>query len=125
MNVSWPEDFDQVLAWINWIKGDIVSYLNIKCAVAMDLYVEFTVAMLILPVATVLGLASYRLQSWWQQRPQGASQAPTEAETDLSQRLGGGVTEPEVQHDPNKPHLSATSGVPLASRWPLLPTSSN
>ena len=89
MNVSWPEDFDQVLAWINWIKGDLVSYLNIKCAVAMDLYFEFTVAMLILPVATVLGLASYRLQSWWQQRPQ--STVPKDAETDLSQRLGGAI----------------------------------
>lgn len=38
------------------LKGDILNYLNIKCAVKLDLYWDFALAMLVVPFAFVVGL---------------------------------------------------------------------
>jgi serine/threonine protein kinase len=58
MDIDWPGSFQQLLDYLAIMKGDIMSYLNIKCALALDLYIEFTVAMLIIPAAILVGVVT-------------------------------------------------------------------
>jgi hypothetical protein len=50
MDIEWPEMFQALLDWVNIFKGDILNYFNLKCAVKLDLYREFTLAMLFAPI---------------------------------------------------------------------------
>ena len=41
MSVKFPAAFDEVLQLLRILKGDILSYLDIKCAVTLNMYAAF------------------------------------------------------------------------------------
>jgi hypothetical protein len=49
MDIEWPDEFQYLLDQMNLLKGDILNYFNLKCAVKLDLYREFALAMLFAP----------------------------------------------------------------------------
>ena len=55
MDVPFPPNFQRLLDFVRILKGELIEYLNIKCAIHMNMYSEFTVAMLVLPVALTVG----------------------------------------------------------------------
>ena len=56
MDIDWPVEFQQILDYISLLKGDLLNYLNIKCAVRLNLYGDFAVAMLFVPFTYVCAL---------------------------------------------------------------------
>ncbi len=56
MSIEFPDNFQHFLDYVRMLKGDILGYLNIKCAVPLNLYSEFVLAMLIIPSAVALTL---------------------------------------------------------------------
>ena len=45
IDVDFPELFEEFLQMMTFLKGNIIQFLNIKCAVHLDLYSEFVFAM--------------------------------------------------------------------------------
>ena len=47
MDIDYPPQFDLLLSYLAFIKGDILKYLNVKCmVVSLNIYSEFVLAML-------------------------------------------------------------------------------
>jgi serine/threonine protein kinase len=53
MDMDFPETFQRMLDWVGILKGDLLNYLSIKCAVKLNLYSAFGLSMLIAPCAFV------------------------------------------------------------------------
>ena len=86
MDINYPPQFDDMLSYLKFIKGDILSYLNVKClASSLDIYSEFVLAMLMTPLVWVTLFAFYSVQSWRAQRSDGTGDKPSQG---LSERLG-------------------------------------
>jgi serine/threonine protein kinase len=49
LDMTFPDGFQQMLNMLALLKGELLSYLNIKCAVDLDLYGEFSISMLFVP----------------------------------------------------------------------------
>ena len=98
MEIEFPARFEQMLAYLQWLKGDFVTYFNVKCALKLNLYTEFYIVIAILPVAFMIGLAVNALNAW--RRQHQATQRPSAddkvSESELSERLGGDPFETEV-----------------------------
>ena len=64
MDIDWPKGFQNILDYLSVFKGDLLNYLNVRCAVRLDLYSSFALAMLIAPCAFTLGLLSNAVQDY-------------------------------------------------------------
>ena len=54
MRVTFPPAFQNILDYLSVFKGDLLNYLNLKCAVQLNLYSGFAVTMGIPPFALVV-----------------------------------------------------------------------
>jgi hypothetical protein len=93
MDIDWPASFQTFLDYLSIIKGDILTYLNIKCALPLDLYVEFIAAMLIIPVAMMIGFIVQLVYSVRDSSEPKARPSPFQAQT---KELSGNLVEVEV-----------------------------
>eukprot|EP01052_Picozoa_sp_SAG31_P039652 SAG31_NODE_5544_length_2467_cov_1.224240_2_plen_284_part_00 len=50
LDIEFPDNFQVFLDHLKLLKGDLLQYLDIKCAVPMNLYTEFVLAMGVLPM---------------------------------------------------------------------------
>ena len=58
LNIEFPEEFQEFLGYLSVLKGDVLNFLNLKCALAVGLFSEFTIAMLLVPFALMLLLVA-------------------------------------------------------------------
>ena len=99
MEVEFPETFQHVLDYMNWLKGDIITYFNVKCWAPLDLYSEFVIAMAIIPGALSIGIIAALLQRYMNQRRLDQAAAPKQDSQDsvpdsgLSESLSDAVHE--------------------------------
>ena len=99
MEVEFPETFQHVLDYMNWLKGDIITYFNVKCwAPSLDLYSEFVIAMAIIPGALSIGIIAELLQRYMNQRRLKAAALKQDSQdsvpdSGLSESLSGAVHE--------------------------------
>lgn len=68
MHVRFPKGFQDILDYLSVFKGDLLNYLNLKCAVQLNLYSGFAVTMGFAPVAFVACLAFNTVQDARQAR---------------------------------------------------------
>ena len=54
MEIQWPPTFKYLLDQLKILKGDIIGYLHVKCAIKLNMFTEFNIAMAIIPVAYIL-----------------------------------------------------------------------
>ena len=91
MVVEFPDQFEKLLDSLRWLKGDIIAYFNIKCAVPMNLYVEFFLVVSIIPMFALLLLVEDRASRRWATRqtnePDKSSPETETPATALSERL--------------------------------------
>lgn len=91
MDVEFPDQFEKILNSLRWMKGDIIAYFNIKCAVPMNLYTEFFLVVAIIPVFVLVLLVADRASRWWetcqQNKPDKSSPETGTPATALSERL--------------------------------------
>jgi len=93
MDIDFPEAFQHILDYMQWLKGDIITYFNAKCWIPLDLYSEFVIAMSIIPAAVTIGIigeAIHRLRARRQlSRAEDQKEEPPGPESGLSERLSG------------------------------------
>ena len=91
MGVNYPPQFDAILSTLKILKGDILSYLSIKCALPMNLYFEFVVAMALVPLFLFVLGVSHRLTAWRSSRraPEHEGHSPEFSSGGLASRLSG------------------------------------
>jgi hypothetical protein len=68
MHVRFPKGFQDILDYLSVFKGDLLNYLNLKCAVQLNLYSGFAATMGFAPFAFVVCLAFNTLQDTRQAR---------------------------------------------------------
>ena len=99
MEVEFPETYQHVLDYLNWLKGDIITYFNVKCWAPLDLYSEFVIAMVIIPGALSIGIIGAAIQRYRNQRRLDQAAAPKQDSQDsvpdsgLSERLSESTLE--------------------------------
>jgi hypothetical protein len=63
MHVQFPKGFQDILDYLSVFKGDLLNYLNLKCAVQLNLYSGFGATMGIAPFAFVVCLLANAVQA--------------------------------------------------------------
>ena len=58
----WPEQFQTLIDLLGILKGDIINFLNLKCFIPMNLYVQVYMVSAIIPGFVVCAI----YQTWWQ-----------------------------------------------------------
>ena len=63
MHVQFPKGFQDILDYLSVFKGDLLNYLNLKCAVQLNLYSGFGATMGIAPFVFVVCLLANAVQA--------------------------------------------------------------
>ena len=91
MHVRFPKGFQDILDYMSVFKGDLLNYLNLKCAVQLNLYSGFGFTMGFPPFAFVVCLLwNFAQDSYRARKPRiGVSEDDDEpAESDVTRRNG-------------------------------------
>lgn len=62
MHVRFPKGFQDILDYLSVFKGDLLNYLNLKCAVQLNLYSGFAFTMTIPVISMVVCLLAKQFQ---------------------------------------------------------------
>ena len=106
MDIDFPEAFQHILDYMQWLKGDIITYLNAKCWIPLDLYSEFVVAMSLIPAAVTIGIIGEAIHRLRTRQRLGRAEDPKEEPgpaSGLSERLSGFAAEAESTPAKTKP----------------------